>query len=267
MASTDPVVFEQHGAIAQITLNRPQAMNAFTGEMGALWSEMYRECDRNDNIRAVVVTGSGKAFCAGADMSGGADTFDSFSGSDFSSSPVLPAWKVRKPIIAAMNGHALGLGFSLALQCDFRFAALEGKYGLVQVRRGVLADGCSHWILPRLIGMEAALQLLLLGRTLSGEDLQAKRLALQVLPASEVLDAALNYAEEIATQSSPLIAALSKQLVWQGMDMSLAEMETKESAWLDHTMGMPDALEGGLAFAERRAPRWCSKVSPDWPEN
>ncbi|WP_372764140.1 enoyl-CoA hydratase/isomerase family protein [Litorivivens sp.] len=266
MTGAAPLLFERYGHVALITLNRPEALNAFTGDMGELWSERYRECDRDDSIRAVVVTGNDRAFCAGADMSGGADTFDTHDSANFSSSPVLPAWKVRKPVIAAMNGHAIGLGFSLALQCDFRFAATDSKYGLIQSRRGVLADGCSHWLLPRLIGVEAAMEMLVLGRTLTSDELAEKGLAREILPAAQVLPAALSFADEIASQSSPLIAAMSKRLLWDGLGMSLDAMDAKESQWLQHTMGKADAIEGGRAFAERRAPRWQSQVNSDWPE-
>jgi len=261
-------VFEQHGPIALLRLNRPEAMNAFTGAMGAAWNEAYQRCDADDSIRAVVVTGNGKAFCAGADMSGGGDTFDTPDANiAFSSNPVTPAWKLRKPVIAAMNGHAIGLGFSLALQCDFRIAANEGKYGLLQVRRGVLADGCSHWLLPRLIGVERALEVLLLGRKMSGAELVEKGLAMQSVPADQVLDTALSLAEELATHSAPLITAMAKRLVWDSHHLSLPDMEARETNWLLHTMGMPDAIEGGTAFFEKRVPNWQGSVSTQWPDN
>jgi enoyl-CoA hydratase/carnithine racemase len=264
--TTPEFLFEQRGHIALLRLNRPEQMNAFTGQMADEWNEAYRQCELDDNIRAIVLTGNGKAFCAGADMSGGSDTFDEKADMDFSSCPITPAWKMRKPVIAAMNGHAIGIGFSLALQCDFRIAADEGKYGLLQVRRGVLADGCSHWLLPRLVGMERALEVMLLGRKMSGAELVAKGLAMQSVPATDVLDTALALAEEISTHSAPLITAMAKRLVWDSSTMSLDEMERRETDWLHHTMGMPDAIEGGLAFFEQRAPNWSGSITEQWPK-
>lgn len=262
-----PLLFEQQGAVAILRLNRPDAMNAFTGEMGEIWNAAYKRCDEDDSIRAVVVTGNGKAFCAGADMSGGGATFDTPDEDiPFSSSPVTPGWKMRKPVIAAMNGHAIGLGFSIALQCDFRIAADEGKYGLLQVRRGVLADGCSHWLLPRLIGVERAMEVLLLGRKMSGSELVQKGLAMQSVPADKVLDTALALAEEISIHSAPLITAMAKRLVWDSAHMSVDEMEARETDWLLHTMGMQDAIEGGMAFFEKRDPKWSGSVCEQWPD-
>ncbi len=260
------IEFEQRGAVALIRLNRPEAMNAFTGQMGTEWTDAYERCDADDSIRAVVVTGNGKAFCAGADMSGGADTFDSQDDMDFSSCPVLPAWELRKPVIAAMNGHALGLGFSQALQCDFRIAADEGKYGLLQLRRGVLADGCTHWLLPRLIGMERALEVMLLARRMSGQELVSKGLAMQSVPAEQVLDTALALAEELASDCAPLVTGMAKRLMWDSAHMTVEDMELRETRWLHHSMGKPDAIEGGMAYFERRAPNWQGSVSSEWPE-
>ena len=261
------IEFEQLGHVGLIRLNRPDAMNAFTGRMGAEWSAAYEACDRNDDIRVVVVTGNGRAFCAGADMSGGADTFASSDLDDFSTCPVKPAWEVRKPVIAAVNGHAIGLGFSLALQCDFRVVARQAKYGLLQVRRGVLADACMHWLLPRLAGQATATEILLLGRTYDGDQLLAKGLANSVVEGSEVLEEALKLANELATECAPLVSAMAKRLVWDSAEMSVAEMETRETRWLQHSMGKGDAIEGGTAFAERRAPRWSGSVSKEWPTN
>lgn len=261
------IEFEQRGHIAIIRLNRPEAMNAFTARMGEEWSAAYDHCDKTDAIRAVVLTGNGRAFCAGADMSGGEETFASSDLSDFSTCPVKPAWEVRKPVIAAMNGHAIGLGFSLALQCDFRIVARDAKYGLLQVRRGVLADACMHWLLPRLAGQAVATELLLLGRHYNGEQLLAKGLATTVEDNSAVLDAALALAEELARDCAPLPVALSKRLLRESGAMSLPDMEVRETNYLRHCMGRQDALEGGMAFAEQRLPEWQGSVSDEWPRD
>ena len=250
-----PLLFDVCDGIAVITLNRPESMNAYTGEMGELWTEAYQRSDADDAIRAVVVTGNGKAFCAGADLSEG-NAFDTPDVDGFSSCPVFPAWRVRKPIIAACNGHAIGLGFSLALQCDFRILANDAQYGLLQVRRGVLADGCSHWILPRLVGMEKALGILLSGRRMNGQQAHAMGLASQSLPADEVLPEAMAMAGELAMHSAPLVMGMAKRLVWSSSQYALDEMAELETRCLLHTMGKADALEGGAAWAEKRSPLW-----------
>lgn len=257
---------EHYGRVALITLDRPEKMNAFTGQMAAEWSQAYRDCDADDQVRAIVVTGAGRAFCSGADMSGGASVFDKQDDMNFSSCPVLPAWKVRKPVIAALNGHAIGVGFSMALQCDFRFVAQNAKYGLLQVRRGVLADGCMHWLLPRLTGLENALELLLTGKILNGDEMVAYRLARAAVAHGDVLAQAMDFANGLAKNSSPYAAALAKRLVWQSLHQSLGEAEQLETAVLHRSMGTDDAVEGGMAYAERREPVWKTSCKNQWPD-
>ncbi len=257
---------EHYGRVALITLDRPEKMNAFTGQMAAEWSQAYRDCDADDQVRAIVVTGTGRAFCSGADMSGGGSVFDKQDDMNFSSCPVLPAWKVRKPVIAALNGHAIGVGFSLALQCDFRFVAQDAKYGLLQVRRGVLADGCMHWLLPRLTSLENALDLLLTGKILNGGEMVAYSLAREAVASDEVLAKAMDFADGLAKNSSPYAAALAKRLVWQSLHQSLEEAEQLETAVLHHSMGTEDAVEGGVAYVERREPVWKTAVTKQWPD-
>lgn len=263
------VLFELEGGVAVITLNRPEKLNAFSGAMGRGLGAAYRRCDQDDAVRAVVLTGAGRAFCAGADMSAGADTFaqqDSSVASGFSASPVDPApWEVRKPVIAAMNGHAVGLGLTLALQCDLRIAADEGQYGVLQVRRGVMPDACSHWTLPRIVGIERAASLLLTGRKIAGAEAERMGLVLRSVPASQVLNEAMEIARDVAENTAPLSVAVSKKLLWESPGLSLREVEHLETQLHHHLMGSPDAIEGGLAYLERRAPRWSSSVSSDWP--
>ena len=257
---------ERYGSVALITLNRPESKNAFTGQMAAAWSQAYRECDMDDEVRAIVVTGAGRAFCSGADMSGGASVFGKQDDMGFSSCPVMPAWEVRKPVIAAVNGHAIGVGFSLAMQCDFRFVAKDAKYGLLQVRRGVLADGCMHWLLPRLTGLENALELLLTGKTLNGDEMVSYRLARTAIHNDDVLATAMEFANGIVKNSSPFAASLTKRLVWQSLQQNLEQAEQLETAVLHHSMGTEDAIEGGLAYAEKRQPVWRTEVSLHWPD-
>jgi enoyl-CoA hydratase/carnithine racemase len=263
------VLFELNEGVAVIRLNRPDHLNAFSGEMGRELGEAYRRCDEEDAVRAVVLTGVGKAFCAGADMSAGAETFaqtDSGTSGEFSASPVSPAaWEVRKPVIAAMNGHAVGLGLTLALQCDLRIAADEAKYGVLQVRRGVMPDACSHWTLPRVVGLERAASLMLTGRKVDGVEAARLGLALRSLPGPQVLEAAMEIARDVARNTAPLSVAVTKRLLWESPGLTLAEVEQRETELHHHLMGGPDAVEGGLAYVERREPRWKSSVSADWP--
>ena len=155
---------------------------------------------------------------------------------------------------------------SLATQCDMRLLAEEGRYGFIQVQRGVISDGCSHWLLPRMVGMERAFELLVMGRRLSGHEAYEWGLGSRLLPAAQVLPAALELAEEMATATAPLAAGVAKALLWQGAGpMTLAAMEDAETRLLQSLMGGADALEGGRAYAEKRLPQWRSSVLRDWP--
>ena len=247
--------------VAVLTLNQPTVRNAYSGEMGRLLAEWYRRADEDDDIRCVVVTGTPPAFCAGADMSSGGDTFRKRDESDFSAAAItMPAWDVRKPVIAAVNGHAIGIGFTLTLQCDIRIYAADAKYGVVQVRRGVMPDGYSTWTLPRIAGFASAADVLLTGRTFDGHE--AERLGIgRCLPNDEVLPAALDVARDIAVNTAPVSVALTKQLLWRTWDLTPAATEAEETQMHHILMGMPDAREGVMAYLERRDPRWTGKVS------
>ncbi len=261
------ILFERRERIALITLNRPDAMNTFTGAMGRDLEHAYATCDEDDSIRAVILTGSGKTFSAGADMSRGAETFASQHAATFSAAGVnYPAWRLRKPVIAAVNGHAVGLGLTLALQCDIRIMAKEGKYGVLQVRRGVMPDAYSHWTLPRIVGLARAADILLTGRTFQGDEAFELGIASRVVPAAQVLPTAFEIANDVATNTAPLSVAVSKRLLWESFGLSAEDVERHETALHHHLMGKPDAIEGPLAYLERRPPRWTSSVKNDWPE-
>jgi enoyl-CoA hydratase/carnithine racemase len=261
------VRLEVERGVAVITLDRPEVRNAFSGRMAQELGDAYRACDGDDDVRAVVLTGTPPAFCAGADMSTGGDTFERRDEASFSAAGVTPpAWEVRKPVIAAVNGHAVGIGLTLALQCDLRFVAADAKYGVVQVRRGVLPDAYSHWTLPRIAGLAAAADVLLTGRLFDGREAKELGLASRCLPNDEVLPEAVAVARSIATDVAPLSAALSKRLLWTSLGRSAAEVGELETALHHHVMGRPDAREGVEAFLERRPPDWQSRVDRDWPE-
>ncbi len=255
--------------VALITLNRPDKMNACSGDLLERLTTLYRRCDDDDDVRAVVVTGAGRAFCAGADMSDAARTFDvsdtgGFDG--FSAAGVgFPAFRIRKLVVAAVNGHAIGIGMSLAMQCDIRLFAREGKYGIVQVRRGVMGDAWSHWTLVRLVGLARAAEIMLTGRTFRGEELDRLGVANRLLPAKEVLPAALEIARDCAIHAAPLSVAVSKRLLWESFDLSADQVEHRETELHKHIMPLPDAIEGPVSHMERRRPKWLSRVSTDWP--
>lgn len=247
--------------IAMITLDRPERRNAFTGAMGAELSDAYRACDEDDDVRVVILTGAPPAFCAGADLESGSETFVG-TGSGFSAGGVdFPAWRVRKPVIAAVNGHAVGIGLTLALQCDFRVMAAEATYGVVQVKLGVMGDAWSHWALPRLIGVARAAEVLLTGETFDGKDAERLGIATEVRPADEVLTAAHQLAGRIARTTAPMSVAASKRLLWQSFERSATEIGRAETELHVQLMAHPDAREGMRAALEKRDPEWTGRAS------
>lgn len=199
------------GGVAVVTLDRPDKWNAFNKHMGRELGQAYRKLDEDDSVRVIVLTGAPPAFCAGADLGDGAGTFDSPDGEQFSSSPVdPPAFELRKPVIAAVNGHAIGIGLTIAMQADIRIFAADAKYAIPQVRLGVLPDAMAHWTVPRVAGMAVAADILLTGRTFDGAEAIALGLGSRCLPADEVLSAALVIARDIATNTAPMSVAHSR---------------------------------------------------------
>jgi enoyl-CoA hydratase/carnithine racemase len=252
--------------IAVLTLNRPEQRNAFSGPMAISLADAYRECDGRDDVRVVVLTGAGSTFCVGADMAMGTETFAKREEAEFSADPIsFPPWEVRKPVIAAINGHAVGIGLTIAMQCDIRLVAREAKLAFAHVRRGVLPDAHSHWTVPRAVGFACAAELFLTGRLVSGDEASAIGLASRTLPASEVLPAALAMARDIAINCAPLSVALSKRLLWESRGLTRVEVGKLETDYHHVVMGGPDALEGVMSFLERRPPQWSLAVPRDWP--
>lgn len=259
------VLLDKSKHVALITFNRPEAMNTFTGPMLEDLSAAYKECDADDDVRVVVTTGAGKAYCAGADLSGG-DTFAQELEESFSSTPLaMQAYEVRKPVIAACNGHAVGVGLSVAMQADIRFFAEQAKYGFLQSQRGVIADFGVHHILPRLIGLEAALEMLMGGNRYTGQEAYDLGMARYLLSTEEVLPAAMVMAENMAVSCAPLITGMAKRLTYNALDQSLDQAVADETKALAFSMTMPDGMEGGMAFFEKRAPQWQGAVNKDWP--
>jgi enoyl-CoA hydratase/carnithine racemase len=255
------------GKVAVLTLNRPEQLNAFSRAMGQSLTAALRAADADDDIRVVILTGAGRAFCAGADFSGGAGVFGTPTKETFSSDPLddFHPWDVRKPVIAAINGHAVGLGLTMPLQCDIRIVANEAKLGIVQTRRGILPDLHSHWTLPRLVGHTRATEIMLTGRMFRGTDALEWGLATEALPADEVLPRALELAHEMATHTAPISVGASKRLLWMSAPAP-GEINDLERDIHLHLMGTADSKEGVMAFMEKRDPEWSLKLSEDWPE-
>ena len=261
--------------IAVLTLNRPESLNAFSSAMGRSLTAALRACDADDEVRAVVITGAGRAFCAGADFSGGGRGVGTPGGTratgnekpPFSSDPLddFHPWDVRKPVIAAINGHAVGIGLTMTLQCDIRIVADEAKLGIVQVRRGIMPDLHSHWTLPRLVGYARASELMLTGRMFSGTQAAQWGLASESAPAPDVLERASELARDLAVNTAPLSVGVSKRLLWMSAPTP-DEINTLERELHLHLMGTADSREGVMSFMEKRDPDWTLRISQDWPK-
>jgi enoyl-CoA hydratase/carnithine racemase len=254
------VTVEVDDGVAVVTLNRPEKLNAFSGRMGAELGQAYADSDADEAVRAVVLTGAGRAFCAGADLAPGGDTFGA-PGEAFTASPVRPrAWEVRKPVIAAINGHAIGIGLTLAMQCDIRIVAGDAQLAFAHVRRGVLPDAQSHWTVPRTVGFARTADLFLTGRTFTGSEAVELGIAGRACAAADVLPAALDLARDVALHTAPQSVALSKRLLWATAALDADEVERLETEYHHVVMGAPDAREGVLAWVEKRDPRWTGRV-------
>jgi enoyl-CoA hydratase/carnithine racemase len=238
--------------VGTVTLHRPDRRNAIGDGMREELADAYLRLDGDDAVRVLALTGTPPAFCAGADLGAGERTFAA-PGPEFSAAGIdVPAWSLSKPVIAAVNGHALGLGLTLALQCDIRIFAADAKYGVVQVRRGVVGDAYVHWVLPRLVGLANAAEVLLTGATFDGHRAVALGLGSRVLDAAEVLPAALEVAHDIAANTAPMSVAASKRLLWDSFDLDRAAVGARETEIHRRPMGHDDARKGVRAHLERR---------------
>ncbi len=253
------LLFDVYGGVAVITLNRPERRNAIGDGMRDELADAYRRCAADDDIRAVVLTGTPPAFCAGADLSAGERTFTE-PGAGFSAAGIeVPAWTLDKPVIAAVNGPAIGLGLTLALQCDIRIFAADARCGVVQVRRGVVGDAYSHWVLPRLVGLSVAAEILLTGRTFDGRRAVELGLGSQALDTTQVLPAALEIARDIAENTAPMSVAASKRLLWDSFGLTREQVGARETEIHLQLMAHDDARDGVRAHLDRRPPRWTGR--------
>ncbi len=258
---SDVVLMEVTDGVALLTLNRPDRLNAWTGEMQVSYFDALADCGGREDVRAIVLTGAGRGFCAGADMQNlqslAADgDGDGRVTGDYDSRPVTFPLTVPKPIIAAINGPCAGLGLVIALMSDLRFAAAEAKLTTAFVRRGLIAEHGISWILPRLVGPARALDLLLSGRVVLGREAEELGLVNRAVSGEGVLDEALGYARELATECSPTSMATIKRQVYgdysSGLDQALAQADQL----MFESFSRPDFAEGVRSFVERRSPQF-----------
>lgn len=266
----ETILVDVADGVATVTLNRPDRMNAWNATMGRELPAAMRALDGDDDVRAVVLTGAGRAFCAGADLdAGGGTSFARYAGRPDEAAredgPAFHPYQVRKPVIAAINGHAVGVGITYPLLADVRYIAEDAKVAFAFVRRGVMPELASHLVLSRVVGLSNASDLLLSGRTISGTEAAALGLASKALPAAEVLPAAQAWARDVATNVAPVSAALAKRLIWEGLTDTVDAMLRKEQPLFGWVTAQPDATEGVQAFLDKRPPQWSMSVSRDLP--
>jgi enoyl-CoA hydratase/carnithine racemase len=256
-----------------LTLNRPERMNALTEKMLVELLAVFDEIDRNDEIRVVIVTGAGRAFCAGADLGGGGGTFDHSAEEaarehrDGGGLGTLRIFECRKPVIAAINGAAVGVGVTLTLPMDVRIASEAAKFGFVFARRGIVPEACSSWFLPRVVGISRAMEWVATGRVFGAQEALAGGLVSRVVPPEQLLPTARALAAEIAENTSAVSVALARQLLWRMLGADHPMEAHKLDSRAIYAMGQSaDGYEGVTSFLEKRPARFTMKVSTDMPD-
>jgi enoyl-CoA hydratase/carnithine racemase len=260
--------------IATLTLHRPEKLNAFTGTTLKEMIAAFDRTDADDGVRAVIVTGAGRAFCAGADVSGGGQTFDYESQGlreirDFRDGGGLLTLRIfesRKPVIAAVNGSAVGLGVTMTLPMDIRIASSAARFGFVFARRGIVPEAASSWFLPRLVGISQAAEWCYTGRIFSAEEALAGRLVSRVVAPEALLDTARGIAREIADNTAPVSVTLTRAMLWRmlGADHPMEAHRVDSQAIFERGRSA-DAIEGVTAFLQKRPAAFPMKPSTDLP--
>ena len=257
-----------------IYLSREERMNAFTLSMQQEIVKVLDDAEQNDDIKAIVFTGDGKAYCAGSDLSSGGDTFDNRKGRKRTNNVVrdsgglltLRLFKSKKPLIAAVNGAAVGIGATMLLPMDIRICSDRARFGFVFARRGIVPEAASSWFLPRLIGIDKALELCYSGKVISAEEAKEINLVSEVLPQEKLLERALEIAKEFTAESSQISIALTRQMMWRmlGADDPM-EAHKVDSRAIFELGQSGEAVEGVTSFLEKRSPSFPGKVSKDMP--
>jgi enoyl-CoA hydratase/carnithine racemase len=270
------ITYEVADRIATITLNRPEQLNAFTNTMMREVIDAFDRVDADDEVRVVIVTGAGRGFCAGADLSGGGETF-SGGGSDVQTDAGVPRdggglvtlriFECTKPVIAAINGPAVGVGVTMTLPMDIRLASDGAKFGFVFARRGIVPEACSSWFLPRLVGISQAAEWCYTGRVFPAGEALAGGLVRSVHAPDELLPAARAIAAEIAENTSPVSVALTRQMLWRMLGAAHPmEAHRVDSRGIKERGRSADSREGVLSFLEKRPPNFPVKVSDGLPD-
>jgi len=264
--------YELNDRVLMITLNRPEKLNAFKGSMMDELIEAFNQADGDDEVRAIIVTGAGRAFCAGEDMSGGQFDFASRSKEPHqgqrggSGLLVLRIFDMKKPIIAAINGPAVGIGITMTLPMDIRIASENAKIGFVFTRRGLVPEACSSWFLPRIVGINRAMEWVLTGRVFPAREAFENGLVSRVVPGEKLLATVQELAREIADNTSAVSVALSRQLLWRMQGASHPIEARKIDSRCTYYMAQSlDGSEGIASFLEKRPPMFKMKPSIDMP--
>jgi enoyl-CoA hydratase/carnithine racemase len=279
--SFETLLYAVEDGIATITLNRPERMNAFTTRMRDELIAAFDATDADDAVRAVIVTGAGKAFCAGADLAAGGQTFDYAERKDAARESVrvgdvyrdggglvtLRIFRSVKPVIGAINGAAVGVGVTMQLPMDIRLASTQARFGFVFSRRGITPEAASTWFLPRLVGIQTALEWCYTGRVFDAQEAHRERLVRSLHAPEALLPAARALAREIADHAAPVSVALTRQMLWRmaGADDPMRAHRVDSRA-IQSRGRSADVREGVGAFLEKRAPRFPDRVSADLPE-
>jgi enoyl-CoA hydratase/carnithine racemase len=242
--------------VLTLTFNRPDRLNAWTDAMGRRYFDLLQEAEKDPSVRAVVVTGAGKGFCSGADF----QTLNAIQTGSYDEAPdprpnTFPTG-IGKPIIAAVNGACAGLGMVHALVCDLIFTAEDAKWTTAFPRRGLIAEYGLSWILPRLMGQQRAMDVLLSGRVFTGREAYEMGLANRAVPGESLLGEAQAYARELATHSSPASMAIIKRQIWNDWNVTLEESAKTATQEMLASFGRPDFAEGVASFLERREPNF-----------
>ena len=266
----------QHGDTYVVSLNRPKKLNAFTKTMQDELIKVFDYTDENDDIKSIVITGEGRAYCAGADLVDGPNTFNySEQGNRLSNDDhrdggglvALRIFRSKKPVIGAINGDAVGVGATMTLPMDVRIASKSARFGFVFSRRGAVPEACSSWFLPRIVGISKALDWCYTGKVFNSQEALQHGLVSEVVPDDKLIDRALEIGSSYSSKTSAISVSLARQMMWN----MLAATHPEEAHILDsmamERMGKsPDIKEGIASFLEKRAPNFSMKVSKDLPD-